>query len=273
MRPVSRVHEQRAARPRRCDFSFCTARYSRILRGSSWCCASSSSTSSAVEAARVLAVFLPDLQAEPVEQHVAQLDRRVDVELAARQRVDLARSGRVICPSMSRLISARKRQVDLDPRPLHVGQHLDQRQLHRARRRRSRPSSVEARAQRRRQAQRRGRPPGPPPARAASSGAGRRRPRGARPSAAGARPGTRCARSSMVTLRRPGLSRYDGHQRVEGQALVAEPRRGEQDAVVLAARGQLAHRGVLEQRPQQRPAPPPRAARRAARAANARAGT
>ena len=39
--------------------SFWTERYSMILRGSSWTRASSSSTSSAVEAARVLAVFLP----------------------------------------------------------------------------------------------------------------------------------------------------------------------------------------------------------------------
>ena len=52
---------------------------------------SSSSTSSAVEEARVLAVFFADFMPELVEEDVAQLDGRVDVEGPAGQRVDLAR--------------------------------------------------------------------------------------------------------------------------------------------------------------------------------------
>ena len=68
---------------------------------------------------------------QPVEQHVAQLDRRVDVERRARQLVDLRGEGRDLLLHVAAHLG-QEREVHLDPRPLHVRQHLDQRQLHRA---------------------------------------------------------------------------------------------------------------------------------------------
>ena len=80
----------------------------------SWASASSSSTSSAVDAARVLAVFLAERKPEAVEQDLAELDRRVDVELAlARAWISFVRA--VSCCSMSRLMVARCDASTLTP--------------------------------------------------------------------------------------------------------------------------------------------------------------
>ena len=82
-------------------FSFCRPRHSSTRRGTSWVSASSSSTSAAVETAFVLAVALERRQLQLLEQHLAELLRRADVELDAGQ---LVRSG-----------ALRSLEVALDP--------------------------------------------------------------------------------------------------------------------------------------------------------------
>ena len=71
--------------------SFWMLRHLSTSAGSSCVSASSSSTSCAVETTRVLPVFFAGLQVQLREQHVAQLLRRVDVELAAGVPVDARR--------------------------------------------------------------------------------------------------------------------------------------------------------------------------------------
>jgi hypothetical protein len=73
--------------------------------------------------------LLPAREAEAVEEDLAELDRGVDVELALGQGVDL--TGQDL--ELPLQVAAHRGQdggVDLDSRPLQVGQHHDQRHLH-----------------------------------------------------------------------------------------------------------------------------------------------
>jgi hypothetical protein len=73
--------------------------------------------------------LLPALEAEAIEEDVAQLDRRVDVELALGQHVDLPGQG-VELPLHVAAHRGEERDVDPDPRDLEVGQDLHERHLH-----------------------------------------------------------------------------------------------------------------------------------------------
>ncbi len=89
-------------------------RYSRIFRGSSWTRASSSSTSSAVEAAFVLAVFFPACS----PSRSKSTSRSCGGELMlnspfARVWISFVRAWS--CASMSRLIAARRRVSTFTP--------------------------------------------------------------------------------------------------------------------------------------------------------------
>ena len=73
--------------------------------------------------------LLPALEPQPVEEHLAELHGGVDVELALGEAVDLLREGREL-PLHVAAHAAEERHVHLHPRPLEVGQDLDERHLH-----------------------------------------------------------------------------------------------------------------------------------------------
>ncbi len=73
--------------------------------------------------------LLAGLQAQPVEEHFPELDRRVDVELALGQDVDVPGEGGEL-PFHVPAHGAQQVAVDLHPRPLHVREHVDEGQLH-----------------------------------------------------------------------------------------------------------------------------------------------
>ena len=109
-------------------FSFIIPRQSRISLGSSWVSASSSSTSTAVDGARDVPGPLEDGQAHSIEQHLRQLLRRVDVELAAGQLVDPLHQAVQLEVDLPRL-DRQRRRVDAHAGLLDGHEHRDQRQL------------------------------------------------------------------------------------------------------------------------------------------------
>ena len=176
-----------------------------------------------MDAARVLAVFLPDFRPEPVEQDLAQLDGRVDVELAAGQRVDLAREP----GDLPLHLGAHARPgtpFDLDARALHVGQHLDQRQLDLVVGG-SDALLLQARAQRRRQAQDQVRLLGAGLGAAVSTLASVAPPSSSAPPDAGRSSRCSCARSSTATLRRAGFSRNAASGTSNAKPCIGAPKR------------------------------------------------
>ncbi len=191
--------------------------------------------------------LLAALQAEPVEEHLAQLHGRVDVELALGENVDLGRERL----ELGLHLAAHAREelgVDLHAGPLHVGEHENERHLHRLVDR-TQALGLEALAHRRLEPQHQlGLGPG-----GARGGNGR----GVRRSDA-VGPGR--APLAEVLHRHvlegvgpaPGVEQVGGDERVEVEARDTHAQPLEHDAVALGVGRDLSHRGVLEQRTQRR---------------------
>jgi hypothetical protein len=189
---------------------------------------------------------LPALHPEPLEEHLPQLGRGVDVELPLGEAVDVLRERLELCLHLA-AHQDEQIPVHLDPGPLHVGQDLDEGHLHRL---------VDGEEALLLEAVGHGLVQAQDDAGVAARGAGRRvRGRILRRDPARARaPLLLQELEGQILERVAAPSRVEeigGQEGIEGEPGEIDTQPSEDDVIPLGVGGQLAHRRVSQERSQE----------------------